>query len=98
MTPPKAIMLTGALGAALVIGTVADSPSAGLPVQLGSALPSQAASEQASPVARCGGAANTDNIALQHPLPNAYMTVNGRMFSLADLIRCTARLHTARLS
>jgi hypothetical protein len=98
MTIPKTILLAGAAGTTLVLGSVADWPQAGPPVQRDGIPPFQTAIEHRIHVARCGDEADTDGILLQHPLPNAYMTANGRVFSLAGLVRCTARLHTARLS
>lgn len=83
MIVPKVIMLAAALGAVSL---------------LGSAPSSLAANEHESPVARCGDTAITDSNALQHPLPNAYMTANGRVFSLADLVACAKRLHISRFS
>jgi len=94
---PKAIMLTAALGTALLLGSATASSLASLPSQPGSALPSLAVGENESTAARCGARASTDSIALQ-PLPNAYMIVNGRVFSLTDVFTCARRLHTARLS
>jgi hypothetical protein len=91
---PKVFMLAAALGTVSALGSaVAWSPN-----QPGTASPSRAASEHAKPVARCGGKPNADSNAMQQPLPNAYMTVNGRVFSLVDFVACTQRLHTARLS
>lgn len=48
---------------------------------------------------RCGPGADTagtDNDLAALTLPNAYMTVNGRVFTLGRAIACAARLHTAR--
>ena len=98
MTIAKAIVLTAALGTALVFGSAAERSSTSLPVQLHSASSSGAANEHVTPVARCGGEANTDSIALQRPLPNAYMIANGRVFSLAEVIGCAKRLHSTRIS
>ena len=98
MIIPKVFMLAAALGTVSVLGSAAAWSLAGLPHQPGTAPPSRVASEHAKPVARCGGKPNADSAALQQPLPNAYMTVNGRVFSLVDFVACTQRLHTARLS
>lgn len=82
MIVPKVIMLAAALGAVLLLGSA----------------PTALAAEHKTPVARCGGKANADSTALQQPLPNAYMTTNDRVFSLADLVACAKRLHAARFS
>ena len=98
MTIPTAILLTTAAGTTLLLGSAADWPQAGPPVQRDGVPPLQTAIEHRIHATRCGDEADTDDIPLQQPLPNAYMTVNGRVFSLAGLVRCSARLHTARLS
>jgi len=98
MTIPKNILLTVAASTTLVLGSTADWPQAGPPVQRDGIPPFQTAIEHRIHATQCGDEADTDGIPLQQPLPNAYMTVNGRVFSLAGLVRCSARLHTARLS
>jgi hypothetical protein len=97
MTIPKTILLTAA-GTMLVLESAADWPQAGPPVQRNGIPPFQTTIEHRIHVTRCGDEADTDSILLQQPLPNSYMTVNGCVFSLAGLVRCAARLHTARLS
>jgi hypothetical protein len=64
----------------------------------------QAATGQARPAERCGtswvgplaGETGARGSALS--LPNAYMAVNGRVFTLGSAVACAARLHTTRFN
>ena len=53
-----------------------------------------AVDRQSRPDRRC----TATPAAARSPLPNAYMTVNGRVFTLGEALACAARLHTARFS
>jgi hypothetical protein len=95
---PQIIMIAAAVGAALLLGSVAASRLSTSAAQPGgTAVAALATPEQVSPVPRCGGEPAEAGPAAAPPR-NAYMTVNGRVFTLFEVLTCAKRLHTARFS
>jgi hypothetical protein len=92
-------MLIALAGAALLFPPHHAWASQGKP-HAGSAVPLAPTGSAEEPRAtRCGPESDTagpgPNLA-PATLPNAYMTVNGRVFTLGSAIACAVRLHTAR--
>jgi hypothetical protein len=92
-------MLIAIAGTALLLPSQQAWASQGAPYA-GSAVPAAPSVSAAEPaVTRCGpesDPAGADPNLAPAPLPNAYMTVNGRVFALGRAIACAVRLHTAR--
>jgi len=96
MNMPKAIVTGAVASAVLLVGSFASWSVDGSPIQYRVIAPP--ATEQASRIPRCGGESPVAQPAPEVALPNAYMTVNGRVSLLTDFFACMRRLHTARLS
>jgi hypothetical protein len=96
MNMSKAIVTGAVASAVLLVGSFAAWAEDGSPVQY--RLISPPATELAGRVPRCGGESPAAPSAPEAPLPNAYMTVNGRVSLLTDFFACMRQLHSARLS
>jgi hypothetical protein len=93
----QVIMLVAVFGAVLLLGSAAAWRPAGLPAQPGGAEPTPLlAPAHARTVSRCGGERVSVGPVPTPPMPNAYMTLNGRVFTLADVLACANRLHRMR--
>jgi hypothetical protein len=96
MKMPKTIVTGAVASAVLLVGSYAAWAEDGSSVQY--RLVSPPATEQAGRVPRCGGEWPAARPAPEAPLPNAYMTVNGRVSVLTDFFACMRQLHSTRLS
>jgi hypothetical protein len=97
MFMPQLIGITAFVGIGCLLGAMVTGPSSALLAHSSEAITAAVAEKvPRGPVLRCADRRDPAPGADKPALPNAYMSANGRVFALADLLACARRLHAAR--